>query len=47
LFYFTEGAVRAWSDRGLSAQLAVGEVILSVVFFAATLGYANATGKKR
>jgi uncharacterized membrane protein len=47
LFYFTEGVVRAWSDRGLSAQLAVGEVILSVVFFAAALGYANATGKKR
>lgn len=47
LFYFTEGAVRAWSDKGLSAQLAMIEVVLSLVFFMAALGYAKATGKKR
>ena len=39
LFYFTEGAVRAWSDSGLSARLAVGEVVLSVIFFFAAIYY--------
>lgn len=34
-FYFTEGVVRAYSDRGLSAQLALLEVVLCVVLFAA------------
>jgi len=34
-FYFTEGVVRAWSDRGLSAQLALLEVILCVALFVA------------
>ena len=43
LFYFTEGVVRAWSDRGLSASLAIGEIILSVVFFVAALTYARLT----
>jgi uncharacterized membrane protein len=33
LLYFTEGAVRAWSDTGLSARLAMIEVALTVVFF--------------
>jgi uncharacterized membrane protein len=46
LFYFTEGTVRAWSDKGLSAQLALVEVLLSVTFFVAALGYAKATGKR-
>lgn len=32
--YFTEGVVRAWSDRGLSAQLALVEVALCLVLFA-------------
>ena len=43
LFYFTEGVVRAWSDRGLSASLAIGEIILSVIFFVAALAYARLT----
>ena len=43
LFYFTEGVVRAWSDRGLSASLALGEVILSMVFFFASIYYARFT----
>jgi uncharacterized membrane protein len=34
-FYFTEGVVRAYSDRGLSAQLALLEVALCVALFAA------------
>lgn len=33
--YFTEGVVRAWSDRGLSAQLALLEVVLCVALFTA------------
>jgi uncharacterized membrane protein len=31
--YFTEGVVRAWSDQGLSSQLAMLEWILALVFF--------------
>jgi uncharacterized membrane protein len=33
--YFSEGAVRAYSDRGLSARLALFEVALCLVLFAA------------
>jgi uncharacterized membrane protein len=33
--YFTEGVVRAYSDRGPSAQLAMIEVVLSLLLFAA------------
>jgi uncharacterized membrane protein len=34
-FYFTDGVVRAWSDRGLSSQLALAEIALCLVLFAA------------
>ena len=43
LFYFTEGAVRAWSDRGLSAGLAIGEVVLTMIFFFAAIYFARLT----
>ena len=43
LFYFTEGAVRAWSDTGLSAQLALLEVALSLIFFMCAIFYAKLT----
>ena len=43
LVYFTEGAVRAWSDHGLSQQLAMIEVALTVIFFFSTIYYARAT----
>jgi uncharacterized membrane protein len=33
--YFTEGVVRAYSDRGLSAQLAIVEIVLCLALFAA------------
>jgi len=33
--YFTEGVVRAWSDRGLSARLALIEIALCLALFAA------------
>ncbi|WP_024972580.1 DUF2069 domain-containing protein [Ralstonia pickettii] len=39
LLFFTEGIVRATSDAGLSRSLAWGEVVLSVVFFTATILY--------
>ena len=41
LAYFTEGVVRAWSERGLSQRLAFLEIALSLVFFAAAVGYAR------
>lgn len=43
LLYFTEGAVRAWSDTGLSAKLALLEVALSLIFFMCTIFYAKLT----
>jgi uncharacterized membrane protein len=43
LFYFTEGCVRAWSDTGLSAKLALIEALLSFVFFMCTIYYAKLT----
>jgi uncharacterized membrane protein len=43
LIYFTEGAVRAWADQGLSAQLALAEVLLTSVFFVCTIYYAKLT----
>lgn len=45
LLYFTEGVVRAWSDSGLSARLAVIEVILSLLFFTCAIFYARLTRK--
>jgi uncharacterized membrane protein len=48
LLYFTEGVVRAWSDQGsLSAWLAGGEVVLSVVFFFAAIYYAKFSAPSR
>ena len=43
LGYLAEGVTRAWSDRGLSQQLAVGEIVLSIAFFAAAVSYARRT----
>lgn len=43
LIYFTEGSVRAWADSGLSAWLALGEVVLTLVFFLSTMFYARLT----
>lgn len=33
--YFTDGVVRAWSDKGLSSQLAMIEIVLCLFLFAA------------
>lgn len=39
LAYVAEGAVRAWSDHGLSAQLAFAEAVLACVFFCSCIAY--------
>jgi uncharacterized membrane protein len=43
LAYLAEGVTRGWSERGLSQALALTEVILSLIFFAAAVSYARAT----
>jgi uncharacterized membrane protein len=43
LAYFAEGVTRAWSETGLGRNLAIGEVLLSVAFFAAVVSYARLT----
>lgn len=43
LAYFAEGVTRAWSDRGMSQYLAIAEIFLSLVFFAAAVTYAHLT----
>ena len=40
LAYFAEGVTRAWAERGVSQSLALGEIVLSVIFFAAAVSYA-------
>lgn len=46
LLYFTEGVVRAWSDVGLSAQLAIAEIFLSISFFICAIYFARYTRAK-
>ena len=43
LAYFAEGAVRAWSDHGLSAQLALAEIAAALYFFVACILYVRAS----
>jgi uncharacterized membrane protein len=43
--YFAEGVVRAWSERGAPAQLALAEAILAVSFFCAAIAYVRSRGK--
>lgn len=43
LAYFAEGVVRAWSERGLAQALAIAEIVLSLAFFVAAVGYARLT----
>lgn len=39
LVYLAEGVVRAMTDKGLSSVLGAIEIVLVVVFFAASLAY--------
>lgn len=41
LAYFAEGVTRAWADAGMARSLAVLEMALSVVFFAAVVSFAR------
>ena len=43
LAYLAEGVTRAWAEGGASRSLAVGEIVLSAVFFAAAVSYARLT----
>ena len=43
LAYFTEGTVRAWSEAGVARGLALGEILLALIFFSAALIYARFT----
>jgi len=47
LAYFSEGVMRAWSETGVSAQLALAEIVLSVVFFSAAIYYARLSAPSR
>ena len=47
LFYFTEGVVRGWSDKGLTQSLALAETALAVAFFIAAIYYAKLTAPSR
>ena len=46
LAYFTEGVVRAWSERGASQLLAGLEIALSAAYFVAVVAYARLTGSR-
>jgi uncharacterized membrane protein len=41
--YVAEGAARAWTDSGRSAQLAAIELALSIAYFVAVVVYLRAT----
>ncbi|OIQ76256.1 hypothetical protein GALL_420650 [mine drainage metagenome] len=41
LIYFTEGAVRAWSDGGMAARFGMAEAILTLTFFFSAIFYAR------
>lgn len=47
LIYFTEGAVRAWSDSGLAARFGMVEIMLTVAFFVSSILYARETAPSR
>ena len=47
LVYFAEGVVRAYSDRGPGANLALIEVALCSIFFAAAIAYVRSARAAR
>ena len=46
LAYFAEGIVRAWSDRGASAHLALAEIVVTLIFFLACIFYVRLTSRR-
>ena len=47
LLYFTEGVVRAYSETGIAARLALAEVALAVVFYLCAIFYARLARSSR
>ncbi|MRR49510.1 MAG: DUF2069 domain-containing protein [Rhodocyclaceae bacterium] len=47
LIYFTEGMVRATSDKGAQAALAAGEAMLATIFFVAAIIFCRITGRRK
>ena len=45
LAYIAEGTVRAYSDSGLSARLAMLETVLAAVYYAGSLLYIRISGR--
>ena len=45
--YAAEGAARAWTDEGRSAQLAMVELALSLGYFAAVVAFLRASRRER
>ncbi|OHX12499.1 DUF2069 domain-containing protein [Chromobacterium sphagni] len=41
LAFFSEGVMRGWADSGLARQIALGEILLSTLFFICVLGFAR------
>lgn len=41
LAYFAEGTTRAWAEAGMARGLALAEVVLSLAYFAAAVGFAR------
>jgi len=39
LAYLAEGVVRAWSERGAAQALALAQIVLAMIFFAAAICY--------
>ena len=46
LFYFAEGSVRAWSERGVPSQLALVEAALALAFFCAAIAFVRANRRR-
>jgi uncharacterized membrane protein len=43
LAYFAEGVTRAWSEAGMSRNLALAEIAFSLAYFGAAVGFARLT----
>ena len=44
LAYFSEGVVRAYTEQGMSARLAIAEIVTTVIFFSAAIAHVR-TGR--
>jgi uncharacterized membrane protein len=47
LAYFAEGIVRGYTEHGISAKLALTEIVLSMTFFYAAVAYVRASRNLR